>query len=176
MITTSRELLETLRYEKKLYNKKWSPFLINESDILSRHIVLLRKAEYYTNTGKVIRSIYYKFKLHRLQNRYSLHVAINTCEKGLNIAHVGPIIINGNAHIGENARIHVGVNIGFNNGGNKAPRIGNNVYIGPGAKIFGDIDIADNVKIGANAVVNHSCVDEGAVLVGVPAKKIVHNE
>lgn len=173
MITTLQELLNILKYEKQLYGKKWCPILINESDILLRHIVLLRKAEYYTNTRKAIRSAYYKFKLHRLQNRYALHIALNTCEKGLNIAHVGPIVINGNAHLGENARIHVGVNIGANKGSTKAPIIGNNVYIGPGAKIFGEIVIADNVKIGANAVVNCSCLEENSTLVGVPARTIL---
>jgi serine O-acetyltransferase len=53
-----------------------------------------------------------------------------------------------------------------------APKIGDHVYIGPGAKVFGDIEIADDVQIGANAVVNKSCMENGAVLVGVPAKII----
>ena len=80
---------------------------------------------------------------------------------------MGPIIINGNAKIGTECRIHVGVNIGANGG--KSPIIGNDVYIGPGAKIFGEIVIADSVKIGANAVVNKSCAQKGATLVGIPA-------
>ena len=46
------------------------------------------------------------------------------------------------------------MNIGAHH--DKASRIGNNVYIGPGAIIFGDIEIADNVSIGANATVNKS--------------------
>ncbi|WP_223847722.1 hypothetical protein [Bifidobacterium callitrichos] len=45
------------------------------------------------------------------------------------------------------------------------------MYIGPGAKIFGNIYISDNCKIGANAVVNHSCQTVGATLVGIPAKE-----
>ena len=36
------------------------------------------------------------------------------------------------------------------------PILGNNIYIGPGAKIFGKIQIVDGCKIGANAVVNKS--------------------
>ncbi|HMP14590.1 MAG TPA: hypothetical protein PKD70_11975, partial [Saprospiraceae bacterium] len=48
----------------------------------------------------------------------------------------------------------------------------NNVYIGPGAKIFGAIQIADNVAIGANAVVNKTFGESGVVIGGVPAKVI----
>lgn len=49
------------------------------------------------------------------------------------------------------------------------PVLGDNIYLGPGAKVFGRITIADGCKIGANAVVNKSCVQENSVLVGVPA-------
>lgn len=44
-------------------------------------------------------------------------------------------------------------------GSKKAPKIGDNVYIGPGAVLFGDIEIADNCWIGANAVVNKSFLE-----------------
>ncbi len=54
----------------------------------------------------------------------------------------------------------------------KAPQIGDNVYISPGAKLFGDIVIGDNVKIGANAVVNKSFPEGNCTLVGVPARKV----
>lgn len=57
----------------------------------------------------------------------------------------------------------------------KAPQIGNDVYIGPGAVIFGDITIADGCYIGANAVVNKSISETNSVVVGVPAKVIGHD-
>lgn len=50
--------------------------------------------------------------------------------------------------------------------------IGKHVYIGPGAKIFGDIYIADDIAIGANAVVNKSFTTPGITVAGVPAKII----
>ena len=56
---------------------------------------------------------------------------------------------------------------GENNKG--APVIGNNVYISPGAKLFGGIMIGDNVIIGANAVVNKS-FPSNVVIAGCPAK------
>lgn len=61
-------------------------------------------------------------------------------------------MINGSAKIISNCRIHIDANIGASNGSKKAPILGNNVYIGSGAKIFGDITIADNMMIGANSV------------------------
>lgn len=53
-----------------------------------------------------------------------------------------------------------------------SPQIGNNVWIGPGAKLFGRIKIADYCQIGANAVVNKTFDILGSVIVGCPAKVI----
>lgn len=85
---------------------------------------------------------------------------------GLPLPHRGNIIVNPQTRIGENCRIHVCVNIGAHH--DKAPRIGNNVYIGPGAIIFGDIEIS----IGANATVNKSVLEPNCVVAGTPAKVI----
>lgn len=52
-----------------------------------------------------------------------------------------------------------------------AVAIGNNVYVGAGAKVLGDIKIGNNVRVGANAVVL-SDVPEGATVVGIPARII----
>ena len=46
------------------------------------------------------------------------------------------------------------------------------MYIGPGAVLYGDIEIADNCYVGANAVVNKSFVEPYSVIVGMPAKVI----
>ena len=61
------------------------------------------------------------------------------------------------------------LSVGDNHG--KAPKIGDDVYIGPGAKVFGDVTLADNVQVGANAVVTKSCENKGAILVGIPASE-----
>ena len=55
------------------------------------------------------------------------------------------------------------------------PVIGDNVYIGPGAKLVGGGYIADDVVIGANAVVVGSIEEKGVTVGGIPAKKISNN-
>lgn len=84
--------------------------------------------------------------------------------------------MSGKAKIGKNCRIHVCTNIGNapSHGKDGTPTIGDNVYIGPGAKIFGPITIGDNVVIGANAVVNKSFPSD-CTIAGVPAKVISKN-
>jgi len=97
----------------------------------------------------------------------------NVFGPGLSIGHRGTIVINPCAKIGANCRIHVCVSIGTEAGHTfKAPVIGDNVYIGPGAKLFGKIYIADGIAIGANSVVTKSFCEKNITIAGVPAKKI----
>ena len=96
-------------------------------------------------------------------------------EPAARIWHYGSIIISGDAQIGENCTFHGQACIGNDGSTESAPRIGSNVDIGVGAKIIGDITIADNVKIGAGAVVTRSCPEPGVTLVGVPARPIGSN-
>lgn len=85
------------------------------------------------------------------------------------------VVIHSDSVVGSHCIIGQQVTIG---GGNSrypgVPVIGNNVYIAKGAIVFGGIRIGDNVKIGANAVVNIP-VPDNAVVAGVPAKIIKIN-
>ena len=92
----------------------------------------------------------------------------------MSIAHKGTIVTNGNARVGKNCRIHTCVNIGTLPGNSGlAPTIGDNVYICPGAKIYGKIKIAENIVIGANAVVGRSFEEPNICIAGAPAQKFV---
>lgn len=53
-----------------------------------------------------------------------------------------------------------------------SPTIGDNVFIGPGARIFGEITIADGVVIGANSVITKSFLEPYVTIAGAPARKI----
>lgn len=85
------------------------------------------------------------------------------------IDHFGGIVVSGYAKFGNNCRIRNGVTIGLKNiEAVRAPVFGDNVDIGAGAKILGEIFIGNNVNIGANAVVLTD-VPDNAIAVGVPA-------
>lgn len=89
--------------------------------------------------------------------------------KNFVIDHFGGIVISGYARFGDNCRIRNGVVVGLKNINEPcAPIIGNNVDIGAGAKLLGNIKIGNNVEIGANAVVICD-VPDNAIAVGVPA-------
>lgn len=91
----------------------------------------------------------------------------------LRIEHFGGIVISGDAVIGDDVVLRQGVTIGLKHTGQRgAPRIGNRVDIGAGAKLLGSIDIGDNAIIGANAVVLRD-VPAGALAAGIPARIIV---
>ncbi len=92
--------------------------------------------------------------------------------KGFYIGHFGAIILHSDVRMGENCSIGPGVLIGTKGLGKAGvPVIGNNVYIGAGAKVLGGIKIGDNVRIGANAVVLNDCPD-GVTVVGIPARSV----
>jgi len=93
--------------------------------------------------------------------------------KGVFIPHAGGIYIHCDVKIGDYCHLSQEVTIGI--GGRKekrgCPKIGDRVYIAPGAKIFGAITIGNDVAIGANAVVTKD-IPDNAVAVGIPAQVI----
>lgn len=66
----------------------------------------------------------------------------------------------------------IGKSIGTNE---NSPKIGNYVWIGPGARIYGNIKIGNNVVIGANSIVNKT-FPSNITIAGIPAKKINSKE
>ncbi|MFF2446504.1 serine O-acetyltransferase [Neobacillus sp. NPDC058068] len=88
----------------------------------------------------------------------------------LGLPHSGKgVIISPDAVIGNNVTIYHQVTIGVINGSPFSPQIGDNVFIGTGAKILGPVKIGENAMIGANAVVIKD-VPPNCTAVGVPAK------
>jgi len=90
--------------------------------------------------------------------------------KGLYIGHFGGIVIHPDAVLGERCSIAHGVTIGVLGGPRTGvPRLGDDVYVGAGAKILGAVTVGDGAVVGANAVVVDD-VPPGATAVGVPAR------
>ena len=136
----TKQILKDIRCDYKVFN----------------FIFSLRMHEYYFN------------KSH--QSYLGSDIPINVFGPGLRINHWGMIVVNGNARIGAFCDIHQGVNIGNHGNSDDVPEIGNNVWTGPGAKLFGKIHIADGCAIGANAVVNRSFNEPNKSVAGIPAK------
>ena len=154
----------------------------SSKNLIHKFLILLRKVEYYEKKKSLIMTVYFnilKYKFNSLSTKLNFFIMPNVFDYGLAIAHSGPIIVNDLAKIGKNCRISVGVNIGVNESINSKggidgdiPKLGDNIYIGPGAKIFVKIIIANNIAIGANAVVTKSFLEKNITIAGVPAKKI----
>lgn len=95
---------------------------------------------------------------------------------GLYIGHFGGIFVHGRATLGSHCSIGTGVTIGTRGLGNQGvPVIGDNVFVGVGAKIIGGITVGNNVRIGANSVVL-SDVPDDATVVGIPARIVKQRE
>ena len=87
--------------------------------------------------------------------------------------HRGSIIINPAARIGAGCKFHGDACIGVaRTGETGCPVLGKRVDIGIGARVLGDIYIADDIAIGANAVVTKSFYEPGITIAGIPARKV----
>lgn len=94
--------------------------------------------------------------------------------KRLFIDHGMGIVIGETSEVGDNCIIYHGVTLGGTGKdlGKRHPTIGDNVMIGAGAKVLGPIVIANDIKIGAGAVVVKECLKEGVTIVGTKGKII----
>jgi serine O-acetyltransferase len=118
-----------------------------------------------------------KIILRHYKYKYGISVSYTaSIGPGFYIGHFGGIFVNKRAVIGKNCNISHDVTIGIKNRGDYqgTPYIGDNVYIGPGAKIIGCVKVGNNVSIGANCVVTKD-VSDNSVVVGVPGREISEN-
>lgn len=170
MINSKGDLKDYLESDKQALgiNRRRPKFL---GDEIWRFQRALRKHEYYSNVkcfgGKFLCA--YWHMIHKMLGLLlGFTIPINTIEKGLKICHYGYIVIGDNVKIGKYVTIHSGVNIGQNYTIEDSPKIGDKCFISPGVKIFGKIEIGNNVIIGANSVVNKTfgC---NLIIAGIPA-------
>lgn len=89
------------------------------------------------------------------------------------IDHGSAVVIGETSVVGDDCLIYHGVTLGAKCfvPGDRHPKLGNNVVVGAGAQLIGNIKIGDNVSIGANAVVVKD-VPADDVVAGIPAKSI----
>lgn len=183
MITTKKQLYEVLHAEKNMYlpsDSRLESILTSDNKYkIYRYLVSLRKAEFhYNNRNKLFHKLFYllcRRKKNILGRRLGLEISENSFDAEMLIYHSGNIVVNGYARIGKGCMLHGDNCIGNDGKSYDAPVLGDRVRLGVGAKVIGDVTIADDVVIAAGAVVVESCVIRGAVLAGVPAKCIKVN-
>ena len=131
----------------------------------------LRKYQKLRNSS-IIKKYFIIYKLNKIANKYNSFVGLNA-KLGKNIVFphgLNGIFISNGAEIGDNCIIFHQVTIGSNNlegsKRNGSPKIGNNVYIGAGAKIIGNVKVGDNVRIGANCVVSKDVEANSTIVLG----------
>ena len=160
-------------------NQKLNPvskFLKKHFGATTNCVYLIRKMMYLYGRGKIgrVRALLIRKKL---ITKYSIHI-YPTVEigLGLTIPHPCSIVINGRTKIGENFYVLQNCTIGtkfpdeFPYG--PAATIGNNVSMYANSIIIGEITVADNVKLGANSMLNKDALVPGAYF-GSPAKLCV---
>lgn len=131
-----------------------------------KFMTIFRMTQHYRKKNRILFYFFFLW-LRRLKIKYGFDISYRTqIGKGFYIGHFGNIAIHGDVVIGENCNVSQGITIGISNHGSRTgvPTIGNFVFIGPNAGIFGKITIGNNVIIGANTVVNENIEDRKTVL------------
>ena len=89
--------------------------------------------------------------------------------EGANINHKNVII---NGIVGNNCTFNGNNCIGVGKSG-YTPKIGNNITFGWGACVFGDVELADGIQLGAGSIVVRSITIKNSTVVGIPGKPLV---
>lgn len=178
-IYTKQELRQILtadsaNYQSQQGTRKWLYNISAKPSADQRSIWLyiktLRKCEYYRTRMEEKRPLaplcylFYLRRLRRLSYKTGFQLPLFVCGEGLTIWHWGSIIVNEKVRIGRNCTLYPGVLIGHKTVGGGCPQIGDNVFIGSGAKIIGDITIGNNVTIAANSIVTHDIPNNAVVV------------
>jgi serine O-acetyltransferase len=174
-----KELVDTLKCDLYRYKgangiKSFAKIYLIKPEF--KYIVWMRLTKYIGTKGKIFTPIKVLslLTLKRYSYKYGINIPYKTdIGKGFFISHPGEITINEFSKVGINCNISQGVTLGqANRGKNKGyPVVGENVYIGPGAKLVGNVHVSNNCCIGANCVVTKD-VPENGVSVGIPNKTV----
>lgn len=153
------------------FDKMWCKYLNPELNA----VYLIRRKQYLEQGGTIANflSRFYHIKLMR---RYGIHITPGTnIGIGLRVAHPTSIVVT-LCNIGENFTIYQNCTIGQKKWKSGLfPTIGNNVTMYAGSSIIGEINVADNVTIGANSTLLKDA-DISGVYCGTPAVLLATSE
>lgn len=149
----------------------------NENAYVLHYLKLLRHCEYHRNNrSSCIHNIFYffyKIRLNHLGVRLHLTIPENKCGYGIRIIHIaggGGVLLNVKS-VGNYCEFNSGVLLGTKNKKGDLPSVGDYTVFGPGSKAFGDIKIGNNVFVAPGAIV-YCNVEDDTIVGGVPAKVI----
>lgn len=190
MIKSKTELNNIISFEKSIYYqymfqtrlrrimafiKREPSWLILKWQVSARFVDYYKyRLEHTPNIIEKLKYLYYIRKRNILGARLGLEIGTENIAPGLLVYHyAGGCVVNGGSVIGSNCHLH-GNNCIGNAGPHdlRCPIIDDNVMVGVGAKIIGNVNIADGIKIAAGAVVVHSFDEPNITIAGVPAKKV----
>ena len=162
-------------YSKKQYLK--AKLYKADNYYVYKFLYYTRKFEWLEKKGS---SYIYKFrrllclrKANKYANICGYVISPDVLGPDVVLYHKGSIIINPDTKMGSGCKFHGDCCIGVARTGEEGcPVLGNNVDVGIGAKVLGNIYIADDIVIGANAVVTKSFYEPGITIAGIPARKI----
>ena len=176
----NKDIKSIIDQEKQIYISHYTTmkqyliacFVHDEPLQIYRFFKALRLEEYYQQKGKKIKSLWYGRKAGIRGNKLGYFVSPGCLGKEVVFFHKGSIIINHRSIIGDGCKFHGDNCVGNNGITNDCPVLGKNIDVGIGAKIIGGVTLADNIKVGANAVVTKSFSEPGITIGGVPARRI----
>lgn len=146
---------------------------LTETRTLS-YVITMRICGFLLDRGGVYRILlqFFRLRLRRLQLRFGVEISYkSSIGAGFKISHGNGIVIHPNAVIGKNCSVLQQVTIGNNplKDRNLVAHIGDNCFLGAGAKIIGPVTIGNDVVVGAQSVVTRD-VPDNSIAVGIPAK------
>ena len=134
-----------------------------------RWLVRLRLTEWWCNTRGGLVGGVLRWRLQAAGVKLGYTIPINRIGPALRLPHVGTIVVNGSARVGEFCQLLPDVVLGGNDRG--VPTLGDHVYVGPGVKVIGAVTVGDGAVLAAGAVVTRD-VPAGETWAGVPARRI----
>jgi serine O-acetyltransferase len=141
-----------------------------------KFMTIFRLTQYFRRRNRPLFYFFFLW-LRRLKFKYGFDISYRTkIGKGLYIGHFGGVVIHGDAEIGDNCNLSQGITIGVLVRGKRVgvPKIGNRVFIGPGATILGGINIGNDVLVGTNAILTFDVPDHAVV--AAPLAMIISNK
>jgi len=136
------------------------------------HALLLHRVAHWLWGHRLRLSARFLSQLARLLTGIEIHPAARI-GRGLFIDHGMAAVIGETTEIGDDCTLYQGVTLGGTGKetGKRHPTLGNNVVVGVGASLLGNIVIGDNALVGAGSVVIRS-VPPDSTVVGVPARMV----